>query len=707
MMNLRYAQVLAGLLALTHAHGQERCPAHTLTQRHLQDQGLSIDIGQALRQLPLGSTRAGGQLTVPVAVHVVWNTSAENVPDATIQAMVATMNEDYQGLNPDFGNVRAAFTGVQDFPNITFCLAQVDPNGAATTGITRTQTTETWFDPDLETNDMKSAPKGIAPWDPSSYLNIWICDIASGLGGGLITTGYAYLPVGGMVGSAIDGIVIDYNYGLSAGSRTASHEAGHYLGLQHPWGTNGGCVDDDGFTDTPSTDGPTFSCVPTTQTSCNVLTQYENFMDYSDCSCMFTAQQSAQMVNVLTGVRSALLSSAGGCGTTPAGPCIPTSVVGTADGDFIDGVVLGAISNTGSGSQGGPSYSDLTATESTVLARGNTYTITVTGGAYQPDHYAAWIDMDQDDAFEATEKLGEFTSTATYQSQSFTFTVPTAAALGTTTLRVRGVYHNTGEPSPTDPCYDYAWGETEDYGIVIANTTNGSCIPTSANGTVEGDFIDDVVLQDIANTNSGATGGPSYHDYAAFNTDLYRGIPYTLTITGGAYQPDHYAAWIDQDQDDLFEANEKIGEFVTSSTYQTQTLSFTLPMSTLLGSTRMRVRGVYHNTGEPSPTDPCYAYAWGETEDYTVNISTSTGIHGETMTGRLTVVPGGGTWTVQLPATEAGQLEVFDAGGRLVLRTSTQGAFHVLSTSTLAPGLLHLVWTSPNTRAIGRIVNLD
>ncbi|MBL8002687.1 MAG: hypothetical protein JNL05_12075, partial [Flavobacteriales bacterium] len=676
-MNPRLPLSLAAAFALLTAQAQDRCTAHTITQRHLQDQGLSTDISKALRKLPHGSPK-GGALNIPVVVHVVWNTAAENVPDATIQAMVATMNEDYQGLNADLASVRPAFTGVQDEPMITFCLAQFDPNGNATTGITRTQTTETWFDPDLETNDMKSAPKGKAPWDPSSYLNIWICDIASGLGGGLITTGYAYLPVGGMVGSNIDGIVIDYNYGLATGSRTATHEVGHYLGLQHPWGSNGGCVDDDGYSDTPDTDGPTFSCVPTNQTSCGVLTQYENFMDYADCSCMFTLQQSSEMVGILTGVRGDLLNSAG-CSTTPVGPCVPTSLVGTADGDFIDGVVLGSINNTGSGSLGGPSYTDYSASESTVLARGSTYSIAITGGAYQPDHYAAWIDLDQDDVYEATEKLGEFVTSATYQTQTLTFTVPLTATLGTTTLRVRGVYHGTGEPTPTDPCFNYNWGETEDYGITIANTTNGPCIPSSANGTADGDFIHGVVLEDIINLNTGSAGGPSYNDYSGLNTDLFRGISYNLIITSGAYSPDHYAAWIDQDQDDLFEANEKIGEFVTSATYQSQTLSFTLPMSTLLGATRLRVRGVYHNTGEPTPTDPCFAYAWGETEDYTVTISTSTGMEGlGSSTGHLTATPGFNGWTVLLPSSAPGMLEVFDAGGRLLLREQTQGARHAI-----------------------------
>lgn len=148
-------------------------------------------------------------------------------------------------------------------------------------------------------------------------------------------------------------------------------------------------------------------------------------------------------------------------GTLP--PCVPTSSNGTSDGDFIDGVVLGDINNTGTGSTTGPSYTDYTGL-TTVLEPETAYDIAITGGTYAPDHYAAWIDYDQSGTFGAAEKLGEFTTSSPGETQQFNFTVPAGAGLGTTVMRVRGVY---GNPSPIDPCFAYAFGETEDYGIVI------------------------------------------------------------------------------------------------------------------------------------------------------------------------------------------------------------------------------------------------
>lgn len=605
--------------AQDHVHTRRTCAAHTITQRELAAQGLPTDLLHARPQV--GPAQRGGTLTIPVVVHVVWNTTAENVPTSTIQAIINEMNQDYSANNADINGVRSAFTSSIADVGIQFCLAQVDPDGAPTTGITRTQTTDTWFNPDTQTNAMKSAPLGKAPWDTNRYLNIWICDITSGATGGTVTVGYAYLPTGGMVGSAIDGLVIDYDYGTELGSRTATHEIGHYLGLLHTFDENGACVNADGFTDTPTSDQPTFSCSNSNLMRCGTLTQYENFMDYSNCTAMFTQQQGNYMVGVLTGVRSGLLAN-NACSIPQVGYCIPTSTNGTNDGDFIDGVQLGTINNTNSGSNGGPTYSDLTATYSTSLQQGSSHSITITSGDYTPDNYAAWIDYDQDEVFEASEKLGEFTNSAVGQSQSIPFTVPQGASLGNTVLRVRGVYYNNGEPDPADPCFNYAFGETEDYRIVITAPAGGACVPTSANGTSDGDFINSVVLAGIQNLNTGAVDGPSYTDYSGtFNATLSRGSINGLLIQSGSYAPDRYAAWIDYDQDDIFEASEKLGEFETTAAGEAQTIAFTLPNNATLGNTTLRVRGVYVDTGEADPVDPCFNYAFGETEDYGITVT--------------------------------------------------------------------------------------
>lgn len=407
----------------------------------------------------------GGVQTIPVVVHVVWNTAAENVSDATIHNILARMNADYQAQNTDYNNVRPEFTSSRGNAQIEFCLASLDPSGGATTGITRYETSKTWFNPDTETDDMKFAPGGTPAWNTLKYLNIWICDISSGATGGLVTAGYAYLPVGGVVGSSYDGLVLDYSYGTQ--DRTATHEVGHYLGLDHPWG-NGNCTPGDGISDTPPTDQPTYSCSNHTLMRCGTLTQYENFMDYSNCTMMFTTGQAAVMSGVLNGLRSTLLTSSACSGGS--GLCIPTSTIGTADGDFIDGVILEDIQNIGTGDTAGPTYTDYTA-HSASLARGETYTLLITNGEYYEDMIAAWIDFNGDNTLTPDEMIGELLSSGEFQIIPFTFTVPLTATLGSTVMRVRAMYADTGEPASPDPCANFTWGETEDYGIMITTTT--------------------------------------------------------------------------------------------------------------------------------------------------------------------------------------------------------------------------------------------
>ncbi len=444
---------------------QEHCLSHTITQRWLQAHGQQVDLAREASALENQGIRGNGTLTVPVVVHIVWNTNAENVSDLVVTNIINQMNNDYQALNTDFGNVRPVFAPARANAHIDFCLATVAPDGSATNGIVRYHTTKTWFDPDAETDAMKYAPDGTPAWNPLHYLNIWICDISSGATGGLVTAGYAYLPFGSMVGSAVDGLVLDRTYGTGLGDRTATHEVGHYFGLDHPWG-DGNCSPGDGISDTPPTNSPTYTCTNTSLMKCNTLTQYENFMDYSNCSMMFTNGQATVMSGILNGVRSGLLSSNGCQGGTGSSLCVPTSANGTADGDFIDGVVLQGISNTGSGSATGPTYNDYTAYTAT-LNRNSTYTVQVTSGEYVNDTMAAWIDFNANGTLEASELIGHTATTSDFQTIPFTFTVPASAVLGSTVMRVRVTYPGSNEPSVPDPCANFSWGETEDYGIII------------------------------------------------------------------------------------------------------------------------------------------------------------------------------------------------------------------------------------------------
>ncbi len=258
-------------------------------------------------------TYKGAVRTIPIVVHVVYNPAnpAENVSDAVIYDMLNTLNETFRAQNANISNVRAAFIGDTADTRMEFCLASKDPFGAATTGITRTSTSEDYFDPDTETTKMKNdGTGGKTGWPSTDYLNVWVCNISNGAGFG--TAGFAYLPTPGMHGSSIDGLVLDYDIGIGPGSTTATHEIGHYMGLNHTWGPAESCSNDDGFADTPDCGGPNYFC-PTNANSCGTPNgdQIENFMDYADCAYMFTNDQSDYMNNILSTTRSSLLASDG------------------------------------------------------------------------------------------------------------------------------------------------------------------------------------------------------------------------------------------------------------------------------------------------------------------------------------------------------------------------------------------------------------
>ena len=190
------------------------------------------------------------------------------------------------------------------------------------------------------------------------------------------------------------------------------------------------------------------------------------------------------------------------------------------------------------------------------------------------------------------------------------------------------------------------------------------CIPNPSTGTTDGDFIQTVVLGDI---NYSGPNDVNYVDNTAMTTDLEVGSTYSIAITGGDYAPDVYAAWIDYNNDYLFDpATEKLGEFTTANVGETQNITFTVPAGTTLGTKRLRVRCAYGAAGMSACTD----YTYGETEDYSVEIVLGTGVAGATLPSvSLYPNPSNGTFTVNAGELEgAVQVEIADMSGRLVYR---------------------------------------
>ena len=163
---------------------------------------------------------------------------------------------------------------------------------------------------------MSSSSGGADPWDQDSYLNIWVCDLGSGL------LGYASPPSSWP--NPNDGVVIGYRYFGNTGTaqppyhkgRTATHEIGHWLNLEHVWGAWGSCGNDQ-VSDTPVQEMENYSCPSFPSTSiCSGQSNtpngdmFMNYMDYTNDACMnlFTEGQKSRMIAAINQYRPNLLS---------------------------------------------------------------------------------------------------------------------------------------------------------------------------------------------------------------------------------------------------------------------------------------------------------------------------------------------------------------------------------------------------------------
>ena len=165
------------LLALN-ASAQRVCAAHDVLEQQLLENPLLQEMMEEIERHTEGfiNTPEGVhervQVTIPVVVNVIWNTTAENISDAQIQSQIDVLNADFRALNADRLNTPSIFSNlIADF-EINFCLATQDPSGNATTGIRRQNTTRTSF----SSNDaMKyTAQGGLDAWDRNKYLNLWV-----------------------------------------------------------------------------------------------------------------------------------------------------------------------------------------------------------------------------------------------------------------------------------------------------------------------------------------------------------------------------------------------------------------------------------------------------------------------------------------------------------------------------------------------------
>lgn len=471
---------------------------------------------QALRRKSRSTT---GIITIPVVFHILYNDEASNISEDQILSQLNVINEDFRNRNENRGDTPEVFKDREADVEIEFCLANVDPNGYKTSGITRTETYHPsfWINA-VGFNLMKfDATGGRDAWPADQYLNVWVCRaIESGL------LGYAQFPGGP---SETDGVVIDYRFFGTVGEvplyptfsgRTATHEIGHWLNLRHIWG-DGDCTVDDFVDDTPLQSGPNsgyaYPCTFPGPNSCDegegdLPDMFQNYMDYSndDCYTLFTKGQKARMRALFEpgGPRESLLYSKGCAsgldllfaqqpfctdgirngtetGVDCGGSCDPCPIdrycLSVGDIPFVKWIGSVGISgpdivnfeNYSSLDFGYGDYTDL----SIILKPGNTYNLHL-NPEYEDDVFAiSWnvfVDYNNDNDFEDDHELVYDSGVPIFDEQvpddgsvKGTFTVP-ADAKGSARMRVVMKLLVPGfDLSPLAACGVYGAGETEDY----------------------------------------------------------------------------------------------------------------------------------------------------------------------------------------------------------------------------------------------------
>ncbi len=150
----------------------------------------------------------------------------------------------------------------------------------------------------------------------------------------------------------------------------------------------------------------------------------------------------------------------------------------------------------------------------------------------------------------------------------------------------------------------------------IQTVTTTYCLSNGTNNI--NDWIDYIQLGGISRTSSKETGG---YVNTGLSTNLVRGVRYTITFSAGftsTIYKENWKIYIDYNQDgDFNDGNERI-ESVRKTGAGNYTANFTVPNSALLSTTRMRVI-----MSRSDVSNACTSFAYGEVEDYDVNISSS------------------------------------------------------------------------------------
>jgi hypothetical protein len=166
-------------------------------------------------------------------------------------------------------------------------------------------------------------------------------------------------------------------------------------------------------------------------------------------------------------------------------------------------------------------------------------------------------------------------------------------------------------------------------------TTGLGGAPCSPTDVITGVEIVGTTLNNPNNTCTSVGGSTLTVFPASGNTtaDLIQGVTYSLAVTSSANNI--ISVWFDYDNDSVYTAAEWIQVCLTSVPNGTTTISFTIPFTSTLGQTGMRIRSRLQ-ANPNGANDACLNFGSGEAEDYTINIIPNTPCSGTPTAGTTT-----------------------------------------------------------------------
>lgn len=243
---------------------------------------------------------------IKVVIHIVYKNEIANFSDEFIINAINDLNIFFNSKNSDLNLLPEEFKQFISRGGINFCLTSSDEKKNPCSGIIRKKTNVDLLG--LKEDLYFDSLGGSTAWNSSEFLNIWIADT------GEMIKGFGTFP--DLVEDFKQGVVINFrNFGRNDNRRynmgkTLVHELGHYFGLDHIWGQDDTCLNDDNIADTPLQASPYYGCPEYPSHSCETSNMFMNYMDYTDDECMilFTNEQMENMKSTIYIARSELIN---------------------------------------------------------------------------------------------------------------------------------------------------------------------------------------------------------------------------------------------------------------------------------------------------------------------------------------------------------------------------------------------------------------